>query len=217
MVENIQNNTKIRKMARYTCKIQQKIPNGSIVNVVSSILLPGDIIVVPEGQPLPCDLVLLTGSAIVNEAMLTGESVPVMKSSLPIINNEKYSPEHSGKYTLFGGTNVIQTRKASDKEPVYGLVTSTGFLTTKGSLVRDILYPKEIKFKFYTDGYKFVAIMAVVAVLGFFATVPLMISAGTSVVNLIDRSLDLLTICVPPALPAAMTCGVVFAIQRLKA
>ena len=92
------------------------------------------------------------------------------------------------------------------------MVTSTGFMTTKASLVRNILYPREINFKFYTDGYKFVAIMAIVAVVGFFATVPLMIEAGTNIGNLIDRSLDLLTICVPPALPAAMTCGVVFAI-----
>jgi cation-transporting ATPase 13A2 len=57
-----------------------------------------------------------------------------------------------------------------------------------------------------------VGIMALIAILGFLATVPLMLRAGTSVFNLIDRSLDLLTICVPPALPAAMTCGVVFAI-----
>lgn len=78
--------------------------------------------------------------------------------------------------------------------------------------MRDILYPREIKFKFYSDGYKFVAIMAVLAIVGFFSTVPLMIRAGTDIPNLIDRSLDLLTICVPPALPAAMTCGVVFAI-----
>jgi P-type E1-E2 ATPase len=77
-------------------------------------LLPGDIIVVPEGRSLPCDLVLLTGTAIVNEAMLTGESVPVMKSSLPITSTERYSTTTSGKYTLFGGTNVIQTRRAAE-------------------------------------------------------------------------------------------------------
>jgi P-type E1-E2 ATPase len=33
---------------------------------------------------------------------------------------------------------------------------------------------------------------------------------------LIDRSLNLITITVPPALPAAMTVGIVFAIGRLK-
>lgn len=97
---------------------------------------------VPEGKSLPCDLVLLTGTAIVNEAMLTGESVPVMKASLPITNSERYSTTNSGKFTLFGGTNVIQTRPHAENEPVFALVTSTGFLTTKGSLVRDILYPR---------------------------------------------------------------------------
>ena len=58
---------------------------------------------------------------------------------------------------------------------MFGLVTSTGFLTTKGSLVRDILYPREIKFKFYTDAYKFVGIMALVAILGFFCAIPFML------------------------------------------
>lgn len=99
---------------------------------------------------------------------------------------------------------------------MFGLVISTGFLTTKGSLVRDILYPREIKFKFYQDGMKFVAIMALISILGFLCTLPIMIRNGTSLANMIDRSLDLITITVPPALPAAMTCGVVFAIQRLR-
>lgn len=111
MIENIQNNTKIRQMARYTCAIEVRVADEkgitTMQTVDSSRLLPGDIVVVPEGRSLPCDLVLLTGSAIVNEAMLTGESVPVMKSSLPIINTEKYTPQAAGKYTLFGGTNVI--------------------------------------------------------------------------------------------------------------
>jgi len=46
---------------------------------MSDNLVPGDVIKIPEGSVLPCDLILLTGSAIVNESILTGESIPVMK------------------------------------------------------------------------------------------------------------------------------------------
>lgn len=148
--------------------------------------------------------------------MLTGESVPVMKTSLPVVQSEIYDSNCGSKYTLFGGTSVIQSRPVTEGEHVYALVTSTGFLTTKGSLVRDIMFPREIYFKFYSDGYKFVGIMALFAIIGFLCTVPIMLSIDILVRDVIDRGLDLFTICVPPALPAAMTCGVVFSMQRLK-
>ena len=82
--------------------------------------------------------------------------------------------------------------------------------------MRDILYPKEIKFKFYEDGMKFVAIMASIAVLGFCCICPILVIKGEDARTFIDRSLNLIVIAVPPALPAAMSCGMVFAIQRLK-
>ncbi len=44
----------------------------------------------------------------------------------------------------------------------------------------------------------------------------MMISQGYETWAIVDRSLDLLTITVPPALPAAMTAGTAFAISRLK-
>lgn len=56
-------------------------------------------------------------------------------------------------------------------DKVFGLVIRTGFITTKGSLVRDILYPKPNKFKFYRDSMIFIAIMFGCAMIGFFATV----------------------------------------------
>lgn len=101
-------------------------------------------------------------------------------------------------------------------QAVWALVKNTGFLTTKGSLIRDILYPKEIKFKFYSDGFKFVGLMALLALVGIITTIPLQIEEGVPVGVLIDRALDLFTVTVPPALPAAMSCGIVFAINRLK-
>jgi cation-transporting ATPase 13A3/4/5 len=58
--------------------------------------------------------------------------------------------------------------------------------------------------------------MGLIALLGFCATLPLMISQHYATVEIVDRSLDLITITVPPALPAAMTAGTAFAISRLK-
>lgn len=41
--------------------------------IFSTELVPGDVILVPpEGLTMPCDAVLLSGTAIVNESMLTG-------------------------------------------------------------------------------------------------------------------------------------------------
>ena len=46
-------------------------------NVSSLTLVPGDVLVIPrEGMVMTCDAVLLTGNAIVNEAMLTGKKLP---------------------------------------------------------------------------------------------------------------------------------------------
>ena len=58
--------------------------------------------------------------------------------------------------------------------------------------------------------------MGLLAVIGFLGTLPFMLDQGYDTAAIIDRSLDLLTITVPPALPAAMTIGTVFAINRLK-
>ena len=83
-------------------------------------------------------------------------------------------------------------------------------------MVRDILYPRDTKFKFYRDALIFVGLMAAFTLVGFAMSLPAMIALGTTNAKLVDKSLDLITITVPPALPATMSVGVAFAIQRLK-
>lgn len=92
----------------------------------------------------------------------------------------------------------------------------TGFITTKGSLVRDILYPKPTKFKFYRDSMIFIGIMFLCALLGFCCTIKYLIQTGYTVAEVVRKSLVLVTITVPPILPSAMTIGSVYAINRLK-
>ena len=202
-------------MALYKCAVQMCTQDQQLVELSSEELVPGDIIRVPEGAVLPCDMILLEGSCVVDESVLTGESVPVMKASLSS-GQDTYSASQHQKHTLFGGTPVIQIR-AGDAGQVLALVTNTGFLTTKGSLVREILYPKETKFQFYRDGLKFILIMGVFAFAAFFGILPFMLQQEeTGADVLANRVANLFVIAIPPALPAAMSSGMIFAIRRLK-
>ncbi len=108
---------------------------------------------------MSCDAVLIAGTCIVNESMLTGESVPVTKSSLPLLDHgdegheDAYDPERHKRHTLFAGTAVIQTRYYGQSH-VLAVVVRTGFETAKGGLIRSILYPKPMGFKFYRDSIR---------------------------------------------------------------
>lgn len=106
LYENNRNNERVRSMAKYVCSVELLQQSGAFVKVQSDELLPGDVIKIPQGSILPCDLILLTGGVIVNEAMLTGESIPVMKACLPL-TTEVYSETETSRHTLYGGTSVI--------------------------------------------------------------------------------------------------------------
>lgn len=174
---------------------------------------------------MQCDAVLLTGNCIVNESMLTGESVPITKTPLPNPagptanqsdhSDMKFNMKDHAKHVLFCGTEVIQTRFYGNQK-VKAVVIRTGFSTSKGELVRSIMYPKPADFKFERDTYIFVGVLAIIAGMGFIYTIVLEVHNGEDVSDIILHALDIITIAVPPALPAALTVGIVFAQRRLK-
>uniref|UniRef100_A0A8C2IPU2 ATPase 13A3 n=1 Tax=Cyprinus carpio TaxID=7962 RepID=A0A8C2IPU2_CYPCA len=193
-------------------------------NALSTDLVPGDVIVIPSnGIIMPCDAVLICGTCIVNESMLTGESVPVTKTDLPNPQQDIkggdgdaiYSTEEHKRHTLFCGTNIIQTRYYTG-EMVKAVVVRTGFSTAKGQLIRSILYPKPTDFKLYRDAYLFLLCLVAVASIVFVYSLVMKIINQEPVKEIIVKSLDIITITVPPALPAAMTAGIVYAQRRLR-
>lgn len=71
---------RLREVSRFECEVRV-LRNGFWRTVDSAELVPGDVYEVtdPSLTQLPCDSLLLSGDCIVNESMLTGESVPVSK------------------------------------------------------------------------------------------------------------------------------------------
>ncbi|EFN68541.1 Probable cation-transporting ATPase 13A3 [Camponotus floridanus] len=189
---------------------------GQTAVVPAERLVPGDLLIIPShGCLMPCDAVLLTGNCILNESMLTGESVPVTKTPVPSSNDVIYDTKEHARHTLFCGTKIIQTRYYGS-EKVLAVVIRTGFNTSKGGLVRSIMYPPPVDFKFEQDSYKFVILLACIASIGVIYTIITKIMRGVHASDIALEALDLITIVVPPALPAAMTAGRLVAQRRLE-
>ncbi|KAI1285209.1 Polyamine-transporting ATPase 13A3 [Halotydeus destructor] len=184
----------------------------------STLLVPGDTIAIPpHGCVMQCDAVVISGNIIVNESMLTGESVPITKTPLPDIRHksEHFNSKEHSRHTLFCGTKVIQTRYYEGAK-VEAVVIRTGFLTSKGELVRSIMFPKPVDFKFNQHIYTFIKYLACLAAIGFIYTVVIKVQRGSSASDILMKGLDLVTTIIPPALPMAMTVGVIYAQTRLK-
>ncbi|SNX85664.1 related to YPK9 - vacuolar protein with a possible role in sequestering heavy metals [Melanopsichium pennsylvanicum] len=210
--------------------------NASWSRLNSENLVPGDIIDLGAKyddenddnfghqliETLPCDVVLLEGDCIVNESMLTGESVPVVKAPIPRADLANVLASGADlaridKNMLYSGTKLVRVRPGTNPtNATRGLVIRTGFSTAKGSLVRQMLFPRPISHRFYRDAFLFIGNLFVIAMIGMIATIIYFKIIGVSADEIALRSLDVLTIAVPPALPATLSICVTFSIARLK-
>lgn len=219
---------RLREVSKFECEVRV-LRSGFWTHVDSAVLVPGDVYEVtdPSLSVLPCDSLLLSGDCIVNESMLTGESIPVSK--IPVSNQSlelldlSASAVHPevARHMLFSGTKIIRARRPhedheDDEAAALAMVVRTGFNTTKGALVRSMLFPKPSGFKFYRDSFRYISVMAFIAMIGFVASFINFVHLGLEWHLIVVRALDLITIVVPPALPATLTIGTSFALSRLK-
>ncbi|GAA5923044.1 hypothetical protein JCM3775_006234 [Rhodotorula graminis] len=238
LLETRANVQRMREMSRFSCPVRV-LRDSEWVTDDSTSLVPGDVLDLSDAalNTFPSDLLLLSGDAIVNESMLTGESVPVSKypiepSGVHLVAAPSLAQQAGeihpdlARHVVYNGTKIIRIRKTSPgvlggakaggELEATAMVLRTGFNTTKGALVRSMLFPKPFGFAFYRDSFRFIGVLGGVAVCGFLASSVNFIKLGISWSVIIIRALDLITIVVPPALPATMAIGTSFAISRLR-
>ena len=127
----------LQEMSAATSKV---LRDGKLVVIHSEDLVVGDIVVLEAGDAVPADgRIIEEASLKVEEAALTGESVPVNKTSEVIASNgEKETPLGDRKDMVYMGSTVVYGRANI-------VVTATGMNTEMGKIADALANAQEGK------------------------------------------------------------------------
>lgn len=96
----------IKELAKMTPKTATRIKNGTEEKVPIEEVKIGDILKILPGESIPNDGIIINGETSINQATLTGESIPVDKTR----NDEVYS----GTINLYGSFTMKTTKISED-------------------------------------------------------------------------------------------------------
>lgn len=183
------------------------IRDGILYSIPAEQIVPGDLLVLEAGDRIPADAVLIEANSLhVDEALLTGESVPVEKN---LGTSGRRSSSHSDKNNnVYMGTIVTLGRGK-------GIVTATGMNTEMGKIadmiqgVEDEQTPLQKRLehlgKFIVYGC--LVICAIVAATG--------VLRGEALFTMLLAGISLAVAAVPEGLPAIVTIALALGVQRM--
>ena len=111
--------------------------DGKKINISSVDLVPGDIVLLESGSKTPADIRLLESRDLkVDESMLTGESLPVLKDistyDKELILNDRKNMAYSGTFVTYGRAKgiVVATAEHTELGKIAHLIDSTTVMET---------------------------------------------------------------------------------------
>lgn len=135
-VQEYRSEKALEALKKYATPKARVIREGIELNIAARDVVPGDIIVLESGDRIPADGRLIeTIELKVDEAVLTGESAPVTKTTEKI---DAEAPIIDRKNMVFMGTHVVYGRGKA-------LVTATGMKTEFGKIAEMVQEAEEDK------------------------------------------------------------------------
>ena len=196
----------IAALRRMSAPQARVLRDGHERKIETRLLVPGDIVLLAEGDRAPADCRLLEAVALeTDEAALTGESLPVHKISESV--SEK-APLAERRSMLFAGTVVTRGRGKA-------LVVETGMRTELGKIAQlvqdtqdeDTPLKKRLEKMGKQLGILALGICALVFVAGFLR--------GEDALEMFLTSVSLAVAAIPEGLPAVVTITLAVGVQRM--
>ncbi|KAF8664216.1 hypothetical protein AX16_000779 [Volvariella volvacea WC 439] len=195
--------------------------NGKWEEIQSDNLLPGDVVSIVRKQTetiIPADILLIHGTCIVNEAMLSGESTPLLKESTQLLDgSERLDADNTHKNAvLFSGTKLLQAVSSSEllatiktpDEGCLGVVLRTGFGTSQGQLVRTMIFSTERVSANNLESFLFIGFLLIFAIAASWYVWVKGIERELKKSKLLLDCILIITSVVPPELPMELSLAV---------
>ncbi|MBU4421962.1 HAD-IC family P-type ATPase [Candidatus Parcubacteria bacterium] len=183
------------------------IRGGREIEIKAEDLVPGDIVVLEEGSRVPADgRIIKENDLEVNEASLTGESLPIKKTSKKIDKNIVLAER---KNMVFMGTLVTGGR-------AYFVVTDIGIKSHFGEIASLVRETKEEKTPLQERIGNFSKILGAVIV---FVTIILFlvgIALGRSPLEMFLTSIAVAVASIPEGLPISITVILAIGMQKMS-
>lgn len=179
---------------------------GQEIEVDATGLVPGDIIHLAQGNRVPADCRLLyLNDFLVDESVLTGESLPVVKttepSSFKAVLGDRRSMVFSGTLVVQGFANAVVCGTGSDTE--LGKIAS---FVAKSEKEKTPLQNAILRFSVKTS-----VVLLALTMLVFF----LGLSTGKQILDMFLIAVAITVAAVPEGLPLALTVILAIGVQRL--
>ena len=170
----------------------------------SSLIVPGDIVTIEPGNKIPADMRIINSNNLtIDESILTGESIGVVKSSDKIKLTDT-----TKKNMLYAGTSVL-TGKA------IAVVTSTGINTEIGQIAQKVTDTAETKSPLTIRMEKFSKQITVIIIVISIIIGIVLISKGYSPMDIFLSVVALSVSAMPEGLPLALTMALTIASNKM--
>ncbi|MCK9568236.1 cation-transporting P-type ATPase [Candidatus Pacearchaeota archaeon] len=197
----------ISKMKELLVPKVRVIRDGKISEVLSSEIVPGDILSISEGDRISADCrILYSNDLQANEAALTGESFP----------QDKFSERISANFLLSERTNMLYAGTSIVRGNGKAVVVSTGMKTEFGKIAEKVQQIKQEKTPLEKKLDIFSKKIVVVVLAVSFLLILIGIYNGEEIFQMILEGIALAVSVIPEGLPAVISITLALAIGRMQ-
>ncbi|WP_276256164.1 calcium-translocating P-type ATPase, PMCA-type [Halomontanus rarus] len=193
----------LRELAAPTATVRR---DGETREIDAIELVPGDVVVLRGGDVVPADGRLLeTTDLEVDEAALTGESVPVSKSTAPVASETPLAERES---MVYKGTSVTRGKGIA-------VVTGTGMETEVGEIARELAATEETRTPLQDELDELGRNLGIGVLVLSSLVVPLLLFRGTAAIPAALTAVSLAVAAIPEGLPAVVTLTLALGVRQM--